>query len=106
MVLNEAGYDAVAMVDSMAALDILEHAGRIELLITCPEFAPDKPTGLSLVRMARSKRPNIKALFIGSSELAVYAHHLGTFIASPVSMAAVVEAARRLLDSPPPIAAN
>jgi CheY-like chemotaxis protein len=98
-VLKGASYDAVAVVDPQVAIDALRHTAHIELLITCPEFAPGQPTGISVVRTARMERPYVKALFIGRSELATYVESLGTFLATPVAVAEVVDAAVRMLDS-------
>jgi CheY-like chemotaxis protein len=97
-VLKGASYDAVAVVDPQVAIDALRHTAHIELLITCPEFAPGQPTGISVVRTARMERPYVKALFIGRSELATYVESLGTFLATPVAVAEVVDAAVRMLD--------
>jgi hypothetical protein len=44
------------------------------------------------------ERPYVKALFIGRSELAIYVQSLGTFLATPVTVAEVVDAAVRMLD--------
>jgi CheY-like chemotaxis protein len=97
-VFNGASYDAVAVVDPQVAIDALRRTAHIELLITCPEFAPGQPTGISVVRTARMERPYVKALFIGRSELAIYVQSLGTFLATPVTVAEVVDAAVRMLD--------
>ena len=79
------GYDATAVADSMAALQLLEAGNRIELLVTCEHFAANQPTGLSLARMAQYKRPGTKVLFVGGPELAAYTENLGEFMASPVT---------------------
>jgi CheY-like chemotaxis protein len=97
-VLKGASYDAVAVVDPQVAIDALRHTAHIELLITCPEFAPGQPTGISVMRTARMERPYVKALFIGRSELAIYVQSLGMFLATPVTVAEVVDAAVRMLD--------
>jgi hypothetical protein len=59
------GIDAVALPNSMAALDALEASRKIELLVTCPEFPGGPPNGIALARMARLKRPEVTILFVG-----------------------------------------
>jgi DNA-binding NtrC family response regulator len=95
--LNEAGHEAVALADSMIALNALESASRIELLITCLHFAPGNPNGIALSRMARIKRPGIKVIFVGSADLASYTAGLGEFMQTPVSVAEIVNHARQVL---------
>jgi hypothetical protein len=43
----------------MTALELLERAERLELLVTSLDLAPGKPNGIALGRMARLKRPGI-----------------------------------------------
>lgn len=95
--LRAAGYDAATLPDSMVALDALEGAARIELLVTSPEHGEGKPNGIALARMARIKRPGIKVLFVGQLEYARYAAGLGEFVATPVAVAEVVSTAIRIL---------
>ena len=97
------GFNAAPFDDPMAALDTLEKARSIELLVTCVEFQPGKPNGIALALMARTKRPGIKVLLTGPLELAHHAEGIGHFMAAPVSVAEIVAAAVRLLqtDGPP-----
>jgi len=95
--LNEAGHEAVALADSMIALNALESASRVELLITCLHFAPGNPNGIALSRMARVKRPGIKVIFVGSADLEPHTAGLGEFIQAPVSVAEIVSHARQVL---------
>jgi DNA-binding NtrC family response regulator len=96
---NEAGYEAVVLADSMVALDALESAERIELLITCLHFSAGKPNGIALSRMAKIKRPGIKVIFVGSDELASHAAGLGEFMSTPVAVAEIFSRAFQLLGS-------
>ena len=97
--LTTAGYDAAALPDPMAALNALEGAVRIEVLVTGLDHGPNKPNGISLALMARSKRPGIRVLFVGDGELAHYAAGLGEFLAEPVGVTDVVEHVIRLSDA-------
>jgi PleD family two-component response regulator len=90
-------YEAVALSNPLAALDALENAVRIELLITCTVHAEGQPNGVSLALMARSKRRDVKVIFVGTSEQAPYTEGLGTFLTSPTTVDEVVETTVHLL---------
>jgi hypothetical protein len=77
----------------------LERAERLELLVTCLDFAPGKPNGIALGRMARLKRPGIRVLFVGPADLEKFAEGLGTFLASPATVSQVVEGVLPILDT-------
>ena len=81
----------------MAAWDAWIDARTAELVITRMEFAPGKPTGVSLARMARAKRPGIKVLFTALAKYAEYAEGLGMFLPMPVDLSDLTEAVARLL---------
>ncbi len=97
--LTVAGHDAAALPDPMVALNVLEGATRIEVLVTGLDHGPNKPNGISLALMARSKRPGIRVLFVGDGALAHYAAGLGEFLAEPVGANDVVEHAIRLSEA-------
>lgn len=97
--LRDAGHDATSLPGPMQALDALEGAVRIELLITCLDFGPNKPNGIALARMARHKRSGIKVLFVGDESLRHHAEGLGAFLASPVAVDDVVAEVQRLREA-------
>jgi DNA-binding NtrC family response regulator len=101
--LRAQGYDAAALPDSMVALKALESASRIELLVTSPEHAQGKPSGLALARMARMKRPGIKVVFLGEAWLERYTAGLGEFMPTPLTVPEIVEAVARMLSSDDPV---
>lgn len=68
--LGKAGYEAAAFADPMIALDALESAERVELLITRLDFGDGKPNGIALARMTRHKRPKIAVIFVGPADFA------------------------------------
>jgi DNA-binding NtrC family response regulator len=92
-----AGQDVALFTDPMAALDALDTARTIEVLVTRVQFAPGQPNGIALARMARIKRPGIRVLFVARPKFARDAADLGTFMAHPVSVADVAQAVGRLL---------
>ena len=101
LALRAQGRDALALGDPMTALELLERTERLELLATSVDFAPGKPNGIALGRIARLKRPGIRVLFIGPSDLEIHAEGLGTFLTSPVTVPQVVEGVLRMLDTAP-----
>ena len=96
--LRGAGYDAIAIMDSMSGIDALEHAEHIELLITRVRFPSGTPNGAALARMARLKRPGIKVLFAAFPEVQVYTEGLGEFLPRPLSIDELLETVGRMLD--------
>jgi PleD family two-component response regulator len=90
-------YEAVALSNPLAALDALEGAIRVEVLITCTEHAEGQPNGVSLALMARSKCQDVKVIFVGTPDQAPYTEGLGTFLTSPTTVDEVVETTVRLL---------
>jgi DNA-binding NtrC family response regulator len=95
--LRLADYNVTAFLDPMQALDALDAAQRIEVLVTRVQFPPGKPNGITLARMARVKCPGIRVLFTARSEFAVHAEGLGAFMPVPVLVADVVHTVERLL---------
>ena len=103
--LASVGHDAIALPNSMAALAALQNARQIELLVTCADFGPGQPNGVALARMAKSKRPGIKVLFVGEDNLQPFVEGLGTLMVSPVTSEQVAAAVTDLLTPEPPRAA-
>ena len=97
--VRAAGCEAATFTDSMAALDALEAAHRVELLVTSVDFAPGKPNGIALARMTRPRRPGIKVLFVGAAGLERHTDGLGKFMPVPISESELVRAAMRLLQA-------
>lgn len=95
------GFDVLEVDSSMAALDVLEQARRLEVLITRADFGPNQPNGVALVRMARIKRPDIRALFIGDPSVAPHMEGLGAFLALPAKAADIVRRTIELLTEAP-----
>ena len=97
--LRAQGQDALALADSMTALELLERAERLEVLVTGVDFAPGKPNGIALGRMARLKRPGIRVLFVGPADLEELADGLGAFMSSPATAPQLVESILQTLDA-------
>jgi DNA-binding response OmpR family regulator len=97
--LTLAGHLVAAFTDPMLALDMLDVDPRVRMLITRAQFSPGKPNGVSLARMARTKRPGIRVLLIARPEFAEHAEGVGAFMATPLGIRDVVETVGRLLRS-------
>jgi DNA-binding NtrC family response regulator len=95
--LRLAGLDVATFVDPMVALDALEAASVIKVLITRVEFPPGKPNGVALARMTRIKRPDVRVVFTADPEFAAYADGLGVFVPAPINTGDVVDIVGRLL---------
>jgi CheY-like chemotaxis protein len=90
--------DTAWFVDPINALVILQHARTVEFLICRLQFADRQPIGLSLARVLRKVRPDVRVIFTGEME---YRHHtrgLGEFIPEPVAPAYVAMIVEWLAD--------
>lgn len=96
--LMEAGHDAIAFPDPMVALNSLEDAHHIDVLVTSVDHAPGKPNGVSLALMARTRRPGIRAIFVGPSSAAHWVGGLGALMA-PVDVGEMVAAIIAMLEA-------
>ena len=83
--LLEAGYDTKAFTGSMAVIEALEAAQRIELLITRVRFPEGTPHGVSLASMALTKKRGVQVLFVAQEENREYTEGLGEFLSVPVT---------------------
>lgn len=96
-VLLRLDIDAMPIDSPIAALDILEGAQCIELLVTSADFGPSQPNGVALARIARVKRPRIRVLFIGEPEHDYLFAGIGEAMHPPVTPVQVATAALHLL---------
>ena len=75
--------------DPIRALWALETAERVAFLVTRVQFADRQPIGLSLARMARATRPEVRVIFTGGPNHREFTRGLGEFIPEPVSVSNV-----------------
>ncbi len=95
--LRDAGYEVAHFTSSMEALDALEKAVTVRLLITRFTFPAGQPNGVSLAQMTRYRRQGVKVLFVGDPRNAEHAEGVGEFLAAPTTAHQVLEMARTLL---------
>jgi hypothetical protein len=73
----------------MHALTILEHARTVEFLICRLQFGDRQPIGLSLARVVRKVRPDVRIIFTGDPDYRSHVRGLGEFVPEPVAPAYV-----------------
>jgi DNA-binding NtrC family response regulator len=95
--LLAAGYDTKAFAGSMAAIEALKAAQRIELLITRVRFPEGTPHGISLASMALTKKQAVRVLFVAREENREHTEGLGEFLAVPVTGPELVATVNRML---------
>ena len=92
------GHTVRTFADPMLALNALDQAQHVELLITGVHFSSGKPNGRSLALMARLRRPGIRLIFICSLEEEEHVADLGRCLRPPVDVPAVAALAETLLN--------
>jgi CheY-like chemotaxis protein len=97
--LERAGHRVSAFPDYRGALDLIEGAGAIDLLLTDIQLPNDTPHGLALARMAKLRRRRLPILFMtGDPELAEQADQdLGLTLIKPFTRPMLLAAVRRTL---------
>lgn len=97
--------DVLALSNSMHALDALDHADTVQVLVTGAAFGSGQPNGIALIRIARRRRPGIKAVLIGEPEHTPLMAGLGVFLRSPASPVQIADVVRAILGPKPPAGA-
>jgi CheY-like chemotaxis protein len=83
--LRAAGYGVREAPDYRLALEILEGAEHIDVLIV-DLVMPGAINGLALARMARMRRPGLRVIYISGFDIQGFEHEtLGTLLRKPVS---------------------
>lgn len=95
--VRAAGYDVATYSSSLAALDALEAAQTVELLITRVIFPEGSPHGVLLARIAHRMMPNLKVLFVGQPEQRDHTDEIGEFMPAPVTVAELVDRLSEIL---------
>ena len=85
-----AGHDVSTFSDPMPALTALELVEDVQLLITRMRFGDSQPVGLSLARVARKVRPDVKVVFITTPDYWSFTLGVGEFLTMPVTVTDVL----------------
>ena len=95
--LKLGGHRVATFIDPLVALDGLEAAPSVDLLITRVQFPAGKPHGIALALMARRRCPGLKVLFCALPEFQKNAEAFGEFLPTPIAVPDLLDAVDRLL---------
>ena len=87
--MTSLGADTVLFIDPLKALKTLENARTVEFLICRLQFEDRQPLGLSLARVVRDVRPDVRVIFTGHPDYRHVARGLGEFAPEPIAPAYV-----------------
>lgn len=99
--LRDAGYGVVEYQDALAATVVLERPHTFALLITRLNFAPGRSNGAALARMVKSRKPQLRVIFVTDATTHEEAEHLGVFLAPPMTVERLLGAVRQELGVSP-----
>jgi CheY-like chemotaxis protein len=96
-VLRGAGYQVQLAPDYRLALEVLESAAPVDLLV-CDIVMPDRVNGLALGRMARLRRPELKIIYItGHNIPGIENEALGPVLRKPIDNDLLIAEIERVL---------
>lgn len=98
--LRDAGYQVTVFTDPVKALDALDAAQTVEVLVTRVNFPPGKPNGVSLAMMTRLRRPEVRVVFTARADMERHVHGIGELVTAPISVPDLVQTVQRLLPLP------
>ena len=76
--------DTLWFTDPIRALLALESAKTVAFLVARLQFADRQPVGLSLARVTKAIRPDVRVIITGSHDQGEFAREVGEFIPEPV----------------------
>jgi hypothetical protein len=96
--LRREGFDVSAVPDTFAALDLLNTAAWFDVLITRVRPHRTMPHGFALARMALSRRPHLRAIFLTRFEVPEDEQRTaaGPILIEPVTAEDVIREVRKL----------
>jgi DNA-binding NtrC family response regulator len=95
--LIAAGHDVRGFTSSMSAIEALEAAQKIEVLVTRVVFPEGQPNGVALALMATVKKPGVKVLFAARPEMQAHTEGVGEFLPAPADPADIVALIGKML---------
>jgi DNA-binding NtrC family response regulator len=105
---QRAGFSVTALTSPIEAWDHLKTTEPVNILITRFQFGPGQLTGVALARLAHSRRPMVRSLFMDRPTPARHADDwdeldgMGEFLLGPVGADDLPAAAARALQQPSP----
>jgi CheY-like chemotaxis protein len=95
--LRTAGFEVSLAPDYRVALEVLESARTINLLIT-DIVMPEGVNGIALSRMARMRRPDLKVIYLTGYDIpGVEDEGIGAVLRKPIDDSCLLEEVRRVL---------
>ena len=96
--LRAAAIEVAAFSSSLAALEALEQASIVKVLVARDNFAArGDPNGISLVLVARRRRPALKAVILCGPDAVQFGAPVGSILEEPAAPAEIVAVVTRLL---------
>jgi DNA-binding NtrC family response regulator len=95
--LSAAGHETIGFEDPMKALDEIEAASDIRLLVTRVDFGEGRVNGIALARMFKARVPGSKVAFVAFPDNQIHTEGLGDFLPMPLDPQALVDVVNRLL---------
>ena len=93
------GIEPAAFQSSIAALEAVERADTVRVLVTRDNFSGrGDPNGISLLMVARRRVPDLKAVFVCSDATRHLAADYGVAFSEPVAPTDIVQVVQQLLD--------
>jgi hypothetical protein len=86
-----------AVTNRMSAIEALEDARQIEMLVTRVTFPEGEPNGVALALMARVKKPGLKVLFVALPEMQAHTEGVSEFLPVPADLADMVALIGKML---------
>ena len=96
--IRNVGHSVAVFGDPTTALNALEGAGHVDVLITRGRYPKGQPNGVSLALLLRTKQPGLKVVFTALAEYEQHFEGIGVFLPLPVDMPELVETVARLID--------
>jgi DNA-binding NtrC family response regulator len=94
--LRAAGHEVIGFSDPTAALNAIEAASRVRVVVTRVNFGERKLNGVALARMLKIKRLGVSMVFILRPRNLHFAADLGECLPAPFDAEALVEAVARV----------
>jgi DNA-binding response OmpR family regulator len=97
--LRADGHEVATFPDPIAAWGAFEAAQKSELLITRVNFPPGRSNGMALALMARTRRREIKVLFLAREDYAEEIQEIGMYLLVTAAPREVAGEVKRLLNA-------
>lgn len=98
--LRAAGHSVVTYSNSMAALNAIDTADDVDILVTRVHFPEGRPNGVSLSLVLRNKYPELKVVYTARSANEEFTADIGELVPHPIEMSKLLAAIERTAAAP------